>query len=147
MRKITAGFTLIELLVVISIIGILATLVVANLNAARVRARDAERKSDLKNIETALRLYFNDNGTYPATGSLSWGRQWASANGSTIYMNMLPQDPLPGQTYKYDLGNSSDNFTLTACLENQSDVQGTSTVNTSYDSLCTSSHWMFQLSQ
>ena len=53
--KTQKAFTLVELLVVISLIGILATLVLANLNSARERARDAERKSDLRNIQTALR--------------------------------------------------------------------------------------------
>jgi len=59
------AFTLIELLVVISIIGLLATLLVANFNAARARARDAQRKSDVRNIQTALRLYYNDTKRYP----------------------------------------------------------------------------------
>lgn len=139
------GFTLIELLVVISIIGILATLVAANLNAARSRARDAQRKSDLKSISTALRLYYNDNGSFPGVSSLPWGSQWSS--GTTIYMNVLPNDPLPGQSYKYELGATGDTFILTSCLENSSDSQGVTTVATAYDSLCTSSHWMYQVKQ
>lgn len=61
------GFTLIELLVVIAIIGVLSTIVLASLKSARERARDANRLSDLKQIETALSLYYNDYGYFPKT--------------------------------------------------------------------------------
>ena len=165
--KTAKGFTLIELLVVISIIGILATLVAANLNSARSRARDAERKSDLKNVETAMRLYFNDKGVYPAsdgsgnilgcglngTSICTWGSPWVTGGntcsdmGVTCYMQSLPSDPLPGQNYKYELGSGGDTFIMTACLENASDAQGITTVGTSYNSLCSTSHWMFQIKQ
>lgn len=111
------GFTLIELLVVVSIIGILATLVVANLNAARTRARDTVRKADLKNVQTALRLYYNDVGSYPA--DLTFGSEWSYNN--RVYMNMVPNDPVPGQSYSYTADLPNDTFTLTACLENTSD--------------------------
>ena len=47
------GFTLIELLVVVSIIGVLATVVLSSLSDARARSRDARRKADLKNIQSA----------------------------------------------------------------------------------------------
>jgi general secretion pathway protein G len=135
------GFTLIEMLVVISIIGILATLVAANLNSARSRARDAERKSDMKNIQTALRIYYNDNGRYPAndgsyqmlacdpgTNSCAWGDEWNI--GDTVYMQTLPQDPLsPTQNYRYTMGTitdttDTDSYILQACLENKSDTNG-----------------------
>lgn len=125
MKTARFGFTLIELLVVISIIGILTTLVAANLNSARERARDAARKSDLKNISTALRLYFNDNGSYPDT--IPWGAVW-NGSGTTVYMTIVPNDPLPGQSYTYTK-TSSDTFTLSACLENASDKQGTANTN------------------
>jgi general secretion pathway protein G len=133
------GFTLIELLVVISIIGILATLIMANFNAARERARDAQRKADLRNIQTALRVYYNDTRRYPceetsgtpsriracdanaACGSVAicaWNAAWAV--GTRTYMRSLPGDPSPSRSYRYDQVNNDD-YTLAACLENASD--------------------------
>lgn len=125
------GFTLIELLVVVSLIGVLATLVLANLNSARERARDATRKSDLRNIQTALRLYYNDNTGYPqsssgsivgCSGTCTWGSAWVKAG--VTYMNILPNDPLTGQTYTYTGVVGGEDYTLKACLENKSDDKG-----------------------
>jgi len=60
------GFTLIELLVVIAIIGLLSTLAVVSLNSARGKARDAQRVSDVKQISTALEIFFASEDTYLA---------------------------------------------------------------------------------
>ena len=59
------AFTLIELLVVIAIIGVLSTLSIVALGNARTKSRDARRVADVKQIATALELYYNDNGNYP----------------------------------------------------------------------------------
>ena len=64
------GFTLIELLVVIAIIGLLSTLSVLALNGARARARDAKRISDIKQMQTALEMYYNEYNVYPAALSM-----------------------------------------------------------------------------
>ena len=66
-KTFTRGFTLIELLVVIAIIAILASIILASINQARVKSRDARRLADVKQIQNALELYNNDNGQYPAT--------------------------------------------------------------------------------
>lgn len=72
--KLQKGFTLIELLVVISIIGLLSSVVLASLNTARGKARDAERLSDLRALQTALELYRSTHGSYPAiAGGMWWG--------------------------------------------------------------------------
>ena len=63
------GFTLIELLVVIGIIGILSSIVLVSVNSARMKARDARRMSNLREIRTALYLYYEKKGNWIDTGS------------------------------------------------------------------------------
>ncbi|MBU4332570.1 type II secretion system GspH family protein [Patescibacteria group bacterium] len=65
-KRLKSGFTLIELLVVISIIGLLSTLAIVALNNARAKARDAKRLVDMKQIQTALDLYYDANNRYPS---------------------------------------------------------------------------------
>jgi len=69
--KHTKGFTLIELLVVVAIIGLLSSVIMASLNSARIKARDAKRAEDIHQIQTAVEMYYNDNGHYP-NSSGSW---------------------------------------------------------------------------
>lgn len=59
------GFTLIELLVVISIIGFMASIVLASLVDTRQNARDKGRIDALRQLQTALQLYENDHGFFP----------------------------------------------------------------------------------
>ncbi len=101
------GFTLIELLVVVAIIGLLSSVVLASLNSARAKARDTYRKSELKQIQNALQIYYNDhNGNYPTTGSAWYSSEpgdVASNNGGNwipglapTYISVLPRDPRGG---------------------------------------------------
>jgi len=116
------GFTLIELLVVIAIIGMLSALVVPNFMGARERARDAQRKSDLKQIQKALEMYRQDQTLYPTATSGRFGTCGSSfSSGSTVYMNKIPCDPLGPTPYYYSPNNTNLTFRLCACLENKAD--------------------------
>ncbi|MFQ5464609.1 MAG: type II secretion system major pseudopilin GspG [Thermodesulfobacteriota bacterium] len=66
-RSRQSGFTLLELMVVIVILGILAAVVAPRLIGRTDEAKVTEAKVQLKNLETALKLYKLDNGTYPST--------------------------------------------------------------------------------
>lgn len=91
MNKKKQGFTLIELLVVIAIIGLLSTLSILALNQARARARDAKRIADVKQIQTALELYYNEAGQYPA--SVTPGAP--IVYNSNVYLAAVPAAPEP----------------------------------------------------
>ena len=94
-RNDNRGFTLIELLVVVAIIGILSSVVLASLNTARSKARDARRKSDLNQIRTAMVMYFNENGNYIENGSGCGyngdGGGWFNAGGGSFYPKSIMQ--------------------------------------------------------
>lgn len=151
-KKNFTAFTLIELLIVIAIIGVLATLIVANFNAARERARDATRKSDLRNIQTALRVYYNDYGRNPCStnafqirgcsvhasctsvNACTWGGEFAIASTGQVYMSTLPNDPqTPDRSYHYELDAADPEvYTIKACLENANDVDCSTSITESW---------------
>lgn len=121
------GFTLIELLVVITIIGVLATLIMANFANIRERSRDVRRKSDLKQIQKALELYKEsqtDGIHYPEISD------WITLDSSLEngnYMKTVPVDPVNSGDFIYTYNiNATDNlnYRLYACLENASDQDG-----------------------
>lgn len=98
------GFTLIELLVVVAIIGMLSSVVLASLNTARTSARTTRAIQDLKQIQTALELYYNANNSYPSSigGAGSWDGLYSNWGDSTTnwipglaptYIPVLPRSP------------------------------------------------------
>ena len=90
------GFTLIELLVVIAIIGILATTVMTSVQRARLKARDARRMSDMKQLFNAQQMYIDDHsGLYFAKNGMPSGSEL------TGYLELIPKDPLNNDAYNF----------------------------------------------
>jgi len=118
------GFTLIELLIVLAIIGVLSSFILANLIGAKSRARDGQRKSDLRQIQAAFELYRADQNGYPLSLP-GCGSSLTNGAGGTIYMQKMPCDPLTHTSYIYT--QTGAGYTLSACLENTNDSQKDST--------------------
>lgn len=64
------GFTLIELLVVISIVSVLSSTVLVALEGAKAKGRDAQRISQIKEVQKALAIYYLNHGVYPDNSTL-----------------------------------------------------------------------------
>ena len=127
------GFTLIEMLVVIFILGVLLTLTVASLANSRATTRDIIRVSDVRQLQSALELYFYNKNAFPVAaeivlGSADYGVFCDTASGfqgseegcSAVYFKKLPSAPLPPADNSY-IYNSADgkNYTLTFTLEKE----------------------------
>jgi general secretion pathway protein G len=126
-NKRNRGFTLIELLVVIAIIAILSTVVMAGLNSARMKGRDAKRLSDIKQVQAALELYTDSCSGYPgnAAGALAQGTAdggpglgiaetdtCPAATTFGTYMAQVPANPGPGGD-GYNYCGTSNNIPTT----------------------------------
>lgn len=142
LRKSVCGFTIIELLAVVAIIGLMASIIIATVNSGRIRARNTQRKADLKQLQVYLELYRDANGAYPCTatnctGSPVWfssdplDQSFNNNNGNWIpglaptYIGALPSDPLGGPSticggvyrsaYLYRSDNGTEYTLLSHC--------------------------------
>ena len=104
------------------ILGILMALAFGNFQTSQIKARDAQRKNDLGQIQKGLELYFNDYGQYPDldVAALSDG-EWKDDK-DTLYMKEFPSDPRFGDYY-YVLGSGGTSYQLYARLENTNDPE------------------------
>lgn len=115
------GFTLIELLIVLAIVGTLTSILMVNFLGARERGRDAERKSEMRQMQTAFEMYRADQGTYPPSPLPACDTPLAV--GSTTYMQKVPCDPSNSGQHVYRYNTTGAAYTLATCLENERDGQ------------------------
>lgn len=118
MRGSQKGFTLIELLVVISIIGILASMAVVSVNKAREKGADVKAKADVRNLSTAIELYFDAKNQYPVISTTGCPEGWNLSNCPAVlategYVSALPSVPAsPGVVYTYNYSAASSTYEL-----------------------------------
>lgn len=123
-----SAFTLVELLIVITIIGILSVALIPRLVGAPARARDAQRRTDMQTFATALELYADDEGAYPAASGGSDCLGDTTPKGALgDYLSSYPADPVEtngiGSCNTAALGgylyaNTKNGYLVLAKLEN-----------------------------
>ncbi len=115
------GFTLIELLVVIAIIGLLSSVVLASLNGARKKGRDARRLADLKQMQVALELYYGENNAYPVLTTVNTTMAGFITALTPLVtagaMPTVPTDPNSSGIYYYKTTAAGTFYCLGANLE------------------------------
>jgi type II secretory pathway pseudopilin PulG len=115
-------------LVVIAIIGVLSSVVLASLNTARAKARDAQRRINMIQLRDALQMYYITNGSYPLAYPGNWGgvttAQCGPGNGTVSgvtayisgltpkYISVLPADPTPAACGGYLYWTDGTNYKL-----------------------------------
>lgn len=113
------GFTIVELLIVIVVIGILAAITIVAYNGIQLRARDADRVSDISQIQKKLEIYKAINGVYPSAYDMNnatfrkdkldiQNDSIVTPAGSTRVINYcIPTQPSDVNIYCYSGTNSS----------------------------------------
>jgi prepilin-type N-terminal cleavage/methylation domain-containing protein len=106
------GFTVVELLIVVVVIGILAAVTVIAYNGAQSKGKATRTTSSVGSYVKALRLYYADQGSYPAMSScfgtsttyIGNGQCWTSAGWvvsaafNTALQPYMPRVPAPDTT-------------------------------------------------
>lgn len=117
MKTRQSGFSLAELLIVVTIISIFAAVLFIDFSQGSAQTRDAERKADIRAIQSAVDLYKNRYGRYPEgcnpvggwSGQIGSGFECADGSNDYIrglapeFIPTLPTDPRPngGAGYVY----------------------------------------------
>ncbi len=115
------GLTLTEILVVVAILLLVLLAIFRVFRVDINRSRDAQRKTDLRDIKLAFEDYYNDNESYPPEAYL------ADCDGPSLqpYLREVPCDPETGKPYLYmpypGNGDNSQGYRVLSILTDKSD--------------------------
>jgi general secretion pathway protein G len=129
------GMTIIELMLVVAMIGVLTALVLPKYQSYRERIRQAQAIQDITVLQTVIRGYHLDNGSYPESladvnnaGQLDpWGRPYvyqelASVKGHGKARKDRKLNPLNSDFDLYSLGKDGASKTQLTNKESLDDV-------------------------
>jgi general secretion pathway protein G len=125
------GFTLIEMLLVVAIIGFLVAILLPSVGGFGANAKDKAVRADLRQLKSALEVYFISFSVYPDVGK--WGTPDSAlltADGASGYdriIDQFPEDPYENATngchFCYDYVLSGDTYVVAS----DKDATGVST--------------------
>ena len=125
--KSNKGFSLTEIMISMSIIGSVATLAGAQVDDILPLARDAQRKANIHQAQTALNLYYDDHNQYPiAPGNAPTVEGWQIIKGALespaqTYIPEMPRDPLNTDQYVFKYWSDGQKFKITYETEDRND--------------------------
>jgi len=130
------GFTLIEMLLVVAIIGFLVAILIPSVGGFGASAKEKAAKADIRQLKSALEVYFISFSVYPPDGA-TWGTKDSAlvkADGTAGYERIVDQFPIdtydtaasPG-TYQYDVDGN------TYVITSRRDAAGAPTANDALD--------------
>lgn len=118
---ISAGFTIVELLIVVVVITVLASISIVAYAGVQERARYSAIQQDLKSLNTAINLYYTDNGNYPTRSGGFTGCGTADTTQTLAidglvpaYSSKIPVAPNDGKGsyYAYCVSQARDNYKI-----------------------------------
>jgi type II secretory pathway pseudopilin PulG len=115
------GISMIEVLVTVAVLLVVFVAIFRVFGGDINRSRDAQRKSDLRDIKLAFEDYYNDHNTYPPASALS------DCGGAALqpYLKEVPCDPQTGSPYIYlpypGDGDTSGGYRVLSILADSSD--------------------------
>jgi len=120
----------VEMLVVIAIISVLTTVTIVSISGATPQARDAERVTDLAQIQLMLEEYYNSCRQYPSTLAVTANNGCPTGVSLATFLDPVPQDPVgSGVNYDYEALSSNMAYLLRARLEQNHHVLASDLTN------------------
>lgn len=124
----TKAFSFVELIVSVTILSIISTIWFISYSWYLWDSRDSQRKSDLAQVGSALKVYKQKRGYYPVPGqafninynSILVANQWDFDNNVRLNtLDRLVMDPKTKNPYLYSITKNKQEYEMASTLENE----------------------------